>query len=163
MNINTLFRKSTNNSHNRQKVFDTLLRLQKNNPQIVLLYREGRRADDDFIKTSLKIEPRLFERIKYSSEWRIFIDSKYSQQTSLAFLFKHNVLDEIMPSADEFNVDVPFSLKINIWLNELGCSLSFLVSKFSGKHNCDVEKEDSILNKATGSKSKRRYSDNSGS
>lgn len=159
MTIHTLF----SSNETRQQVFDTLVTLAKSNKQLLLVYREGRRADDDFIKRPLEITPQSFERIQYSSEWRIFIDSKYGQQASLALHFKRDVLDQTMINDGEINVAVPFSLKLNIWLNELGFSLLNLLSKSKGKHGLDMEKGDAINCKNKDIKSKRRYVDKSGS
>jgi hypothetical protein len=159
MNINTLFSTHINKGDSREQVFDTLLRLHKKNPQLVLLHREGRRAYDDFIKTALEIEPRSFERVKYSSEWRIVHSSKHVENASLGFQFRHDVLHKLTTPQREFTVVIPLSLTIKFWLKQFNHSLFNLLVNSTDSNRSDEEVNGRDKHKTKERSSKRRYGD----
>jgi hypothetical protein len=155
MNINSVFR--FNDS--RQQVFDTLLRLLKDNPQLVMFYREGRRADDDFIKTPLEIEPRSLERVKHSNEWLIVHSSKHAKNASLGFQFRHDVLHKLTTPQSEFTVVIPLSLTIKFWLKQFNHSLFNLLVNSTDSNRSDEEVNGRDKHKTKERSSKRRYGD----
>lgn len=140
MNINTLFRISTCNSYNRQQVFDTLVTLAKTNKNLLLVYREGRRTDDDFIKKPLKIDNLLFERIQFSNEWQIFIDFPNTSQARLAFMFSDNQLFSVTAINGEIFLVIPFTFMMRCWLNKVSIRIDCAIPKWlplADKNNSD--------------------------
>ena len=128
MNINLIF--NTNTCSSRQQVFETLVTLAKSNKQLLLVYREGRRSDDGFVKQPLRVDNLLFERIQFSNEWQVFIDSPNTTQTRLAFKFIYNQLVSLNAINGEMFLVIPFTLIMRYWLN-IACSIiGRAISKF---------------------------------
>ena len=154
-NIRNLF--GMNN--NRQQVFNTILRLSQHNPNLVLLYREGRRADDDFITTPLEIEPYSFDRIRYSNEWRMIDPSNSSKTSGLSFHFRDDRLHRLTVNEDDFSIFVPLSLNIYFWLKQPKHSFRNLLFKRGGDSRADLEDWDIVSSSSKEKAKQRRYGD----
>lgn len=125
MNISSIF--NTRTDSNRQQVFEALHTLAKNNKKLLLVYREGRRVDDDFIKKPLKVDNLLFERIQFSNEWQVFIDSPNTSPASLAFKFSDNQLVSVSAINGEISLAMPFTFVLRCWLNNISSTIGRVI------------------------------------
>jgi len=154
----------------KEAVYKTLFRLTELNPNMVLTFREGRRRNDSFKKTTQQVDALLYSHISCSNEWRVFFPPKNKEkntdltQASLNFYFVNDHLYRLA-NDDGLNIILPFSLIFSHGIKTVGRKLRKLFTRLSFRSELGVEVEDEdlankkISNQNKVSQNQNRYED----